>query len=164
MFPTFCATRCREKNGKWVQELFPTHPTYQNPIFMNFRPLFGKFFWFFGFSSCQFLGQTILKSLGLGFVGPKSFYCFLFESKSDRIVPRGPGPHGVSGPKGKGPKKEPKERAQRKGPKEGRGPYSLMDHQWIHWWSLSLAPFFGLLSLGPSLWAPWGPGRHLCFF
>ena len=30
--------------------------------------------------------------------------------------------------------------AQRKEPKKGpkeRGPYSLMDHQWIHWWSIN---------------------------
>ena len=70
MFPTFRGTRCREKKGGWIQELFPTHPTYQNPIFINPGPLLCKVSWFFGFSNFQFLGQTILKSLGLGFVGP----------------------------------------------------------------------------------------------
>ena len=69
MRPTFCGTRCREKKGESIQELFPTHPTYQNPILISRGPLFGQFFGFFGFSSFQFLGQTILKSLGLGFVG-----------------------------------------------------------------------------------------------
>ena len=71
MFLRFCGTRCREKKAESIQELFPTHPTYQNPVNINFRPLFGQFFGFFGFSNFQFLGQTILKSLGLGFVGPK---------------------------------------------------------------------------------------------
>ena len=38
-----------QKKGGWVQELFPTHPTYQNPINMNPRPLLCKVSWFFGF-------------------------------------------------------------------------------------------------------------------
>jgi len=42
MFPTFCATRCRETNAESIQELFPTLPTYQNPINMNPRPLLCK--------------------------------------------------------------------------------------------------------------------------
>ena len=50
MFPTFRGTRCREKKGESIQELFPTHPTYQNPIFMNPRPLLCKVSWIFGFS------------------------------------------------------------------------------------------------------------------
>ena len=49
MFLRFCATRCREKKRKRVQELFPTHPTYQNPINMNPRPLLCKVSWIFGF-------------------------------------------------------------------------------------------------------------------
>ena len=50
MFPTFCGTRCREKKGESIQDLFPTHPTYQNPIFINPRPLLCKVSRFFGFS------------------------------------------------------------------------------------------------------------------
>jgi hypothetical protein len=42
MFPTFCGTRCREKKPESIQELFPTHPTYQNPIFINPEPLLCK--------------------------------------------------------------------------------------------------------------------------
>ena len=49
MFPTFCGTRCREKKGEPIQELFPTHPTYQNPICINPGPLLCQFFGFFGF-------------------------------------------------------------------------------------------------------------------
>ena len=59
MRPTLCGTRCRETKAESIQELFPTHPTYQNPIFMNFRPLFSQFFgffWFFGFG-IQFFGN-----------------------------------------------------------------------------------------------------------
>ena len=60
MFLRFCGTRCREKKGVWVQELFPTHPTYKNPILINPGPLLCKVSWFFGFSffvqfSCFFL-------------------------------------------------------------------------------------------------------------
>ena len=50
MFPTLCGTRCRQKKGGWIQELFPTHPTYQNPIFSIPRPLLCTVFWIFGFS------------------------------------------------------------------------------------------------------------------
>ena len=50
MFLKFCKVRCREKKGGWVQELFPTHPTYQNPINMNPGPLLCKVCWFFGYS------------------------------------------------------------------------------------------------------------------
>ena len=43
MFPAFCGTRCREKKAESIQELFPTHPTYQNPIFINPGPLLVRF-------------------------------------------------------------------------------------------------------------------------
>jgi hypothetical protein len=50
MLLRFCKVRCREKNGGWVQELFPTHPTYQNPIYISPGPLLCKVSGFFGFS------------------------------------------------------------------------------------------------------------------
>ena len=107
MRPTFCGTRCREKKGGWVQELFPTHPTYQNPIFINPRPLLCKVSWISGFSIvCNGCQQQLSTT----------------------------GANGPMGPKG-GPM-EAQRRAQRKGTK-GRGPYSLMDHQWIHWWCIN---------------------------
>ena len=31
------------KKGEWVQELFPTHPTYHNPMFMNPKQLLWRF-------------------------------------------------------------------------------------------------------------------------
>ena len=54
MFLRFCKVRCRENKRGWVLELFPTLPTYQNPINMNPGPLLCKVSWFFGFSIfCQ---------------------------------------------------------------------------------------------------------------
>ena len=50
MFPTFRSTNCREKKAESLQELFPIHPTYQNPIFKNPRPLLCKVSRFFGLS------------------------------------------------------------------------------------------------------------------
>jgi len=50
MFLRFCGTRCRDNKGGWVLILFPTHPTYQNPININFRPLLYKVSWIFGCS------------------------------------------------------------------------------------------------------------------
>ena len=38
------------KKTELIQELFPIHPTYQNPIFLNPRPLLCKVSWIFGFS------------------------------------------------------------------------------------------------------------------
>ena len=55
-----------------------------------------------------------------------------------------------------GPKERPQRRAQRRahrrGPK-GMGPYSLMDHQWIHWWSImNIIDGYPLLFIdGPSM-------------
>ena len=43
------------KKGGWVQELFPTHPTYQNPIFMNPIPLLCNVSWFIVFSLLAYL-------------------------------------------------------------------------------------------------------------
>ena len=39
-FLRFCKVRCRDNKGGWVLELFPTIPTYQNPI--NIRQLLCK--------------------------------------------------------------------------------------------------------------------------
>ena len=39
MFLRFCKVRCRDNKGGWVLELFPTLPTYQNPININPGPL-----------------------------------------------------------------------------------------------------------------------------
>ena len=50
MLLEFCETRSRETRGGWVLILFPTHPTYQNPININPGPLLCKVSWFFGFS------------------------------------------------------------------------------------------------------------------
>jgi len=50
MFLEFCETRSRETRGEWVLILFPTHPTYQNPININPDPLLCKVSWNFGFS------------------------------------------------------------------------------------------------------------------
>ena len=44
-FGTFCSTRCREKKAELIQELFPIHPTYQNPICFNPRPILCKVSW-----------------------------------------------------------------------------------------------------------------------
>ena len=41
----------RKKKPGSIQELFPTHPTYQNPIFINPRPLLCKVFLNFRFFS-----------------------------------------------------------------------------------------------------------------
>ena len=38
----FCKTRSRETRGESILELFPTPPTYQNPINMNPGPLLCK--------------------------------------------------------------------------------------------------------------------------
>ena len=42
MFLHFRKTRSRETRGESIPELFPTTPTYQNPINMNFRPVLFK--------------------------------------------------------------------------------------------------------------------------
>ena len=46
----FCGTRSRETRGESILELFPTLPTYQNPINIDPGPLLCKVSWFFGFS------------------------------------------------------------------------------------------------------------------
>ena len=53
MFLRFCKVRCRDNKGECVLELFPTLPTYQNPININPGPLLCKVSWFFSF--CQVL-------------------------------------------------------------------------------------------------------------
>ena len=45
-FGTFCSTRSREKKAELLPELFPTHPTYQKPIFLNPSLLYVRFFEF----------------------------------------------------------------------------------------------------------------------
>ena len=72
MFLRFCGTRCREKKGESIQELFPTHPTYQNPIFINPRLLFGQFFWFFVFFRFSSSFGPFLCSLFAGLDNPQS--------------------------------------------------------------------------------------------
>ena len=42
-FLRFCKVRCRDNKGGWVLELFPTNPTYQNPINMNPGPVLLRF-------------------------------------------------------------------------------------------------------------------------
>ena len=48
----FCKTKSRETRGESILELFPTLPTYQNPINMNLGPISCK--GFFDFSVFQF--------------------------------------------------------------------------------------------------------------
>ena len=38
----FCKTRSRETRGESILELFPTTPTYQNPININLGPVLCK--------------------------------------------------------------------------------------------------------------------------
>ena len=45
MFFRFCKTRSRETRGESTLELFPTLPTYQNPIKINPGPLLCKVSW-----------------------------------------------------------------------------------------------------------------------
>ena len=47
-------------------------------------------------------------------------------------------------PKRKAPKERLQRRAQRKGTTE-RGPYSLMVHQWFHWWSINDIQWYSLM-------------------
>ena len=42
MFLKFCKTRSRETRGESILELFPTTPTYQNPININPGPVLCK--------------------------------------------------------------------------------------------------------------------------
>ena len=74
MFPTFCGTRYREKNGESIPKLFPTHPTYQNPIFMNPRILLCKVSWIFGFSVVRPIGPYWIFSFSVYWIFSFSAY------------------------------------------------------------------------------------------
>ena len=82
MFLRFCGTRCRGKKGGWVQELFPTIPTYQNPTFISPGPLLCKVSWFFGF---HFLTSVlyIFGPIGpiFGPIGLAAFQCLCWHWK-----------------------------------------------------------------------------------
>ena len=52
MFLKFCKTRSRETRGESILELFPTTPTYQNPININLGPVLCKVSWILGYSVC----------------------------------------------------------------------------------------------------------------
>ena len=64
-----------------------SHPSHlpESHLYQS-QTTFWSVFWIFGFSNFQFLGQTILKSLGLGFVGPK-FNSDLLAHRSLIILP-----------------------------------------------------------------------------
>ena len=163
MFPTFRATRCREKK-EWLQELFSTHPTYQNPIYMNPGPLLCKVFGF-GFFVARWNRvnvQTPLVNCSRGQNRRKSTLGTHTATKRwQHSVVFDVGPHGGPGPMGPkggpmGPKKGPKKGAQRKGTIFIDGPSmnSLMEIFWyslmeVHWWcpTMDLDGF-------PVLWNP----------
>ena len=63
-----CKTKSRQSSENrlvWSVPCPRTPPDRPNTIFMNFHHSLVSFFGFCGFFSLQFLGQTILKSLGL---------------------------------------------------------------------------------------------------
>ena len=53
MFLRFCKVRCRDNKWGFVLELFPTLPTYQNPINMNPGHVYVRFL---EFVSLRYLG------------------------------------------------------------------------------------------------------------